>query len=335
MNCCLAFVGTTCPHLVHRHYCANAFQSPLNHHHHHRLARLTTMARKGKAPEATPLKATEPTPTQLSHTSSEPAATTEAQSASEPSPSSSASTRTLADRQAMFERLKQAKNQAGQANARALVQAERQKTNNPSRPTEYRARKLANAQTELERMDAQARGDDPERVAHWHYSIEETEKWNAKLDNKAERKDQGAVDHTTEAERAYARKIRALPHQDGKKNHNVHHLATVGASTGSSAHVTDGLAAADDDLDAVPQPNPQEEHYGSHNPSNDAVDAVVKHMSTEAATRASRSRKRAVDPDAEITYINERNKAFNDRVSRFYDRYTKDIKDNLERGTAL
>ena len=41
------------------------------------------------------------------------------------------------------------------------------------------------------------------------------------------------------------------------------------------------------------------------------------------------------DDDADIDYINERNMKFNQKLERFYGKYTKDIKDNLERGTAV
>ena len=34
-------------------------------------------------------------------------------------------------------------------------------------------------------------------------------------------------------------------------------------------------------------------------------------------------------------YINERNMKFNQKLERFYGQYTKEIKDNLERGTAV
>jgi len=34
-------------------------------------------------------------------------------------------------------------------------------------------------------------------------------------------------------------------------------------------------------------------------------------------------------------YINERNMKFNQKLERFYGKYTKEIKDNLERGTAV
>jgi pre-mRNA-splicing factor SYF2 len=51
--------------------------------------------------------------------------------------------------------------------------------------------------------------------------------------------------------------------------------------------------------------------------------------------RAKYSRRRAHDEDADIDYINERNAKFNKKLERFYGTYTADIKQNLERGTAV
>jgi pre-mRNA-splicing factor SYF2 len=39
--------------------------------------------------------------------------------------------------------------------------------------------------------------------------------------------------------------------------------------------------------------------------------------------------------DADIDYINERNMKFNSKLERFYGEYTTEIKQNLERGTAV
>ena len=47
------------------------------------------------------------------------------------------------------------------------------------------------------------------------------------------------------------------------------------------------------------------------------------------------SRRRAHCEEADISYINERNMNFNKKLSRFYDQYTGEIRQNLERGTAI
>lgn len=50
--------------------------------------------------------------------------------------------------------------------------------------------------------------------------------------------------------------------------------------------------------------------------------------------RETRSRDRKEESD-DISWINEKNRVFNQKIARFYDKYTKEIRENLERGTAL
>lgn len=46
------------------------------------------------------------------------------------------------------------------------------------------------------------------------------------------------------------------------------------------------------------------------------------------------SRRRQFYEDETVTFINERNRVFNKKVSRYYDQYTQQIKANIEKGTA-
>ncbi len=57
--------------------------------------------------------------------------------------------------------------------------------------------------------------------------------------------------------------------------------------------------------------------------------------SFRASKREQYHRRRMFDPEAPIDYINERNRRFNSKLDRFYSKYTGDIKEDLERGTAL
>jgi pre-mRNA-splicing factor SYF2 len=47
------------------------------------------------------------------------------------------------------------------------------------------------------------------------------------------------------------------------------------------------------------------------------------------------SRRRAEKAGADVDFINDRNMRFNRKIERFYGRYTTEIKQNLERGTAV
>lgn len=51
--------------------------------------------------------------------------------------------------------------------------------------------------------------------------------------------------------------------------------------------------------------------------------------------RSKYSRKRTASEDADVDYINDKNMKFNKKIARFYDKYTAEIKQNLERGTAV
>lgn len=69
--------------------------------------------------------------------------------------------------------------------------------------------------------------------------------------------------------------------------------------------------------------------------SREAVERLATALKEEQKKKASFSRRRAFDPDADIDYINERNKRYNELLERHYGKYTAEIKQNLERGTAL
>jgi len=75
--------------------------------------------------------------------------------------------------------------------------------------------------------------------------------------------------------------------------------------------------------------------HGVHKDTPDAIQKMADDIQKQKEKRDKFSRRRRHDPDADIDYINERNMKFNQKLERFYGTYTKDIKDNLERGTAV
>ena len=75
--------------------------------------------------------------------------------------------------------------------------------------------------------------------------------------------------------------------------------------------------------------------HGTHKDTPDALDRLAKDTEAQISKREKYSRRRMHDDDADIDYINERNMKFNQKLERFYGKYTKEIKDNLERGTAV
>ncbi|CAG5866168.1 unnamed protein product [Menidia menidia] len=75
--------------------------------------------------------------------------------------------------------------------------------------------------------------------------------------------------------------------------------------------------------------------HGTHVPTKDGIDRMVEDVEKQIEKRAKYSRRRAYNDDADIDYINERNAKFNKKAERFYGKYTAEIKQNLERGTAV
>lgn len=93
--------------------------------------------------------------------------------------------------------------------------------------------------------------------------------------------------------------------------------------------------------------NEQKEEYGEEyynsNPilegkakdSKDAVQRMVDDLEAQADKRKNFSRRRMHNDNADIDYINEKNAKLNKKLERYYGEYTKEIKQNLERGTAI
>lgn len=70
-------------------------------------------------------------------------------------------------------------------------------------------------------------------------------------------------------------------------------------------------------------------------PSSEALERVKEEIVKQDRRRAKFTKRKAVNEDDDITYINERNRRFNEQVSKAFDKYTEEIRDNFERGTAL
>ena len=76
--------------------------------------------------------------------------------------------------------------------------------------------------------------------------------------------------------------------------------------------------------------------YGDHKPSEDALDRVSSKINQEYVQQISwvsfkltfslgkKKRKAKDDSNEPVTYINERNKVFNKKVARYFDKYTKE-----------
>ncbi|KAK4746624.1 hypothetical protein SAY87_025661 [Trapa incisa] len=69
--------------------------------------------------------------------------------------------------------------------------------------------------------------------------------------------------------------------------------------------------------------------------SEDRIEKMVKELKNRDEKRRSFSRRRRYLDEKDIDSINDRNEHFNQKIERAFGKYTLEIKNNLERGTAL
>ena len=90
-------------------------------------------------------------------------------------------------------------------------------------------------------------------------------------------------------------------------------------------------------------PTANEMDYGAQSETGSAAQAIpeaniarmVNELDDAAARRKNFSRRRTHNDEKDVDSINERNAVFNRKVGRAFDKYTVEIRQNLERGTAL
>lgn len=214
-----------------------------------------------------------------------------------------------AERLAKFELLKKKRAESHDLNIKALKSDKVVKVN-PSLKQE-RKRKLAEELLKLREIEAE--GLDSERIKNQTYSIEDVERWDEKVLDKKEKLDRGFTDFAQIAHKKYKKMISEFtPNISAYERQKQSNQQSIYRS----AHSTEFA-------------NPD------HQPDKEAVERLVQDIEKQNIRRGQFSRRRAFNEDEDVTYINERNMRFNKKVSRAYDEYTKEIKQNFERGTAL
>ena len=74
--------------------------------------------------------------------------------------------------------------------------------------------------------------------------------------------------------------------------------------------------------------------YGSGAVAAEGLDRMNSYVREREEARDNFSRRRMA-VDTSVDFINDRNAVFNKKIKRAFDKYTVEIRQNLERGTAL
>ncbi|XP_064408194.1 pre-mRNA-splicing factor syf2 isoform X2 [Latimeria chalumnae] len=212
------------------------------------------------------------------------------------------------DRLRKFRELHLKRNEARKLNHQEVVEEDK-RLKLPANWEAKRARLEWELKEDERKKECAAKGEDYERVRLLEVSAEEAEKWERK--KKKKNPDPGFSDYAAAQLRQYQRLTKQIkPDMEQYENQREKWGEEFYPTSNSLMH-------------------------GTHVPTKEGVDKMVTDLEKQMDKRAKYSRRRPYNDDADIDYINERNAKFNKKAERFYGKYTAEIKQNLERGTAV
>ncbi|KFY71606.1 hypothetical protein V499_08195 [Pseudogymnoascus sp. VKM F-103] len=199
-------------------------------------------------------------------------------------------------------------------------------------------RKHATASQKLLKADIEAAGEDFERKRAWDWTIEESERWDKRLKKKeSHRDDQAFQDYRQDSRKVYKRQIGNM--KLDTSNYEKEKMAAIeraAASGGLEIVETDDGELVAVDKDGSFYSTADSTGFVENKPDKAAVDRLVADLQQAEDARLKKRKERGQDRDeGDITYINEKNKNFNQKLNRFYNKYTAEIRDSFERGTMI
>ncbi|XP_003962460.2 pre-mRNA-splicing factor syf2 isoform X1 [Takifugu rubripes] len=207
-----------------------------------------------------------------------------------------------------FRELHLKRNEARKLNQQEVVEEDKKR----KLPANWEAKK-ARLEWELaetqKKKECAAKGEDYRRVKLLEVTADDAERWERK--KKKKNPDTGFAGYAEAQFRQYQRLTKQI-------KPDLENYEKQREECGEDFH-----------------PTPNSLIHGTHVPTKTGIDRMVEDLEKQIDKRAKYSRRRAYNDDADIDYINERNAKFNKKAERFYGKYTAEIKQNLERGTAV
>lgn len=272
-------------------------------------------------------------------------------SSSTPSPSPS----TLpTERASRFAALKSRAVASSRANLAETAAEAKRDSINPTALSNL-SRKAAVAQHNLLKTDTEEEGGKGafERKRAWDYTIEESEKWDERIGKKRDARSKNSFqDYGSEAGKIYERQIAQLEKSvrrgkdggGGDLNREEYErqkqelIEKAARSGGLEVVELDNGETVAIDSNGTFYADVESVGFVEQKPKRENVDRLVADLrKAEDVRLKKRKERRGADAveEGDVTYINDKNKQFNMKLGRFYDRYTKDIKESFERGTAM
>ena len=256
--------------------------------------------------------------------------------------SASASTNAADKAQERMARFRALQARAKTSSDQNLQEATRETQRLATDPTALTAlhRRRDIAAHKLLRAETEEAGDDFERKRAWDWTAEESERWDRRLKKKAAYRDNNSFqDYRAESNKIYKRQIRDLSAPDLERygRDKMAAVERAAAAGGLDIVETDDGELIAIDRDGSFYSTADSTTFAENKPDKAAVDRLVSDLKKAEEVRLRKRRERMAQngDDGDVTYINEKNKQFNQKLSRFYNKYTADIRESFERGTAI
>ncbi|KAF6820522.1 syf2 splicing factor family protein [Colletotrichum sojae] len=242
------------------------------------------------------------------------------------------------DRMARFKALQaRAKSSSDQNFKEATLESQRLATD----PGQLAAihRKQAIASHKLLKADVEDAGGDFERKRAWDWTIDESERWDKRVKKKEAHRDNNAFqDYTAESNKIYKRQLRNIaPDMDAYEKQKMQAIESAAASGGLDIVETEDGELIAVDKDGSFYSTADSTAFAQNKPDKAAIDRLVEDLRRAEENRLKKRKDRMAQngDDGDVTYINEKNKQFNQKLARFYNKYTAEIRDSFERGTMI
>lgn len=188
------------------------------------------------------------------------------------------------------------------------------------------SRKHATASHNLLKADTAAAGEDFERKRAWDWTIEESEKWDKRMDKKAKhREDVAFQDYRQDSRKVYKRQLREMKVDlEGYEKEKMAAVQRAALSGELEIVETDDGELVAVDQNGTFYSTADSTDFVRNKPNAAAIDRLVKDLNKAQETRLKKGRDRGKgDEDGDVTYINDKNQAFNQKLARFYNKVRK------------
>jgi len=195
------------------------------------------------------------------------------------------------------------------------------------------------ASYKLLKADIEESGEDFERKRAWDWTVEESEAWDKRTKKRTAARDNNTFhDYRAESNKVYKRQLQHVNvNLDAYEKEKMAAIEKAAATGGLEIIETEEGELIAVDKDGSFYSTSDSTNFADNKPDKAAVDRLVDDLRRAEEQRLKKRRERMAKngDDGDVTYINEKNKQFNQKLARFYDKYTQDLRDSFERGTNI